>query len=114
MAVWNKLTQQSNDITALIVICQDYVLSDEEFMNTYQIQRNMNKPEFWIELADELYGNIENYIRKDEDPQEVDEDFAETTVSRGAIRDFFMNPTNRFELNDIICDTIESWLKHFG
>jgi hypothetical protein len=108
------INQESHTITALLVLCQDYVLADEEFMANDKIKRNMKDVEFWIELAHGLSGAVSEYIRVNNGEQEGYDEYESNAVSEKAILDFVLDPSNRFELNDIICDSIENWLTHFG
>lgn len=112
MKNWNIINKESNTITALVVLCQDYVTVDEEFMSNHKIKRNLQNPEFWIEMAHSLRGAIALYIQQQNDCISYDE-YEDSEVSDAVIANFALNPSNRFELNDIICDAVESWLKHF-
>lgn len=110
---WKILEKETRLITALVVLCQDYVLVDEEFMKNSKIKKNMRSPEFWIELAQELRGAIADKLSKQEDDEGYDE-YGASTVSDKTIINYVMDPNNRFDLNDVICESVESWLKHFS
>lgn len=114
MSNWKLLEKETNLKTALIVLCQDYVIVDEEFMSNAKIKKNINNAKFWIDLADALFGAIKIYVceKNGVDMEGYDDD--EFCVSDDVILDFVMDANNRFELNDIICETVEKWLKHFG
>lgn len=107
-----SINRESHATVALMVLCQDYVLADEEFMANEKIQKNMRNADFWIELANSLYGAVRESLRveNEEGYDECDND----GVTEAAIMDFIMDPTQRFDLNDIICDSVENWLRHFG
>lgn len=111
MSNWSKLKNESALTSALVVLCQDYVLFDDEFSGNKKIKKNVSNATFWIELAHELRGNIETNLRSDQEGyDEIDWD----GVSDNELLAYIMDIENRFALNDIICQTIESWLKHFG
>lgn len=115
MSNWKSIEKESNLTTALVVLCQDYVVVDEEFMSNSKIKKNLNNADFWIELANTLRGTVSSYLHnKNEVDDEGYDEYEANEVSDGVLMDFIMNPANRFELNDIICETVESWLKHFG
>lgn len=111
-ANWKLLEKETRLITALVMMCQDYVLVDEEFMANTKIKKNIESAEFWIELAKELKGAIANHI--DAGTTEGYDDFGSLTVSEKMLMSYVMSPANRFELNDIICESVENWLKHFS
>lgn len=110
------IDKESSAITALVVLCQDYVLIDEEFMANPKVQKNMNNAAFWIELAQALYGKIHEQIKAgfNSENDGAYDDCDECAMPEDVVLDFIMNPTNRFTLNDVICETIDGWLKHFG
>lgn len=116
MSNWKIITEESSVIAALVIMCQDYVLIDEEFMVNEKIQKNINNETFWIELAQELQGKVNEKFQIEFDVENEGgyDDCDECHVSDVTILNFIMNPSNRFELNDMICETIERWLKHFG
>ena len=107
-----SINQESNTTVALMVLCQDYVLADEEFMANEKVRKNMQNADFWIELAHGLHGAVSEHLRSD-DNDGYDE-YENVGVTDNMIINFIMDPTNRFELNDIICDSVENWLHHFG
>lgn len=107
------IDREAHEIVALVVLCQDYVLADEEFMANEKIKKNMQNAEFWIELAHSLRGAVAEYIRSKSDSDGYDE-CDSTAISERTILNFVLDPANRFELNDIICDSVENWLKYFG
>ena len=116
MSNWKLMDRESNTITALVVLCQDYVLMDEEFMANVKVQNNMNNESFWIELAQELYGKIHEQLSATfvSEHEGAYDDCDECGVSEDVVLNFVMNPTHRFDINDIICETVDGWLKHFG
>ena len=99
MKNWKFIEQQPSHVAALVILCQDYVLLDEEFMANPKIEKNMRNTAFLCKDSD---------IEAEYDECEVVE------INDVDILNFIMDPTNRFELNDLICQTIENWLKHFG
>lgn len=107
-----SINQESHATVALMVLCQDYVLADEEFMANEKIQKNMRNADFWIELAHGLHGAVRESLKVNDD--EGYDECDDTSVTDNAVMDFIMDPTQRFELNDIICDSVENWLRHFG
>ena len=116
MGNWKAINSESSAIAALVVLCQDYVLIDEEFMANSKVQKNMNNESFWIELAQELHGKVHGQLNAKfaQENEGAYDDCDDCVVPDDVVLDFIMNTTNRFELNDIICETIDNWLKHFG
>ena len=111
MSNWSELKKESALTAALVVLCQDYVMYDEEFLENKNIKKCMSKASFWIELAKELRGTIEsNFATEQEGYDDVDS----ISVSESQVLSYVLDPENRFAINDMICETIESWLKHFG
>jgi hypothetical protein len=104
------IEQESRTIVALMMICQDYVIADEEFMSNNKIKRNLENTEFWIELAHALYGAISSYLQ--EKSSVIDGYDDDVAIPESAVRNYAIDPTNRFEMNDMICDTVDNWIKH--
>ena len=113
--MWKMINKESNLTTALLVLCQDYIIIDEEFASNQKIKKRWNDAEFWIELAQLLRGSLVIYLQEKVgvDNEGYDE-YEAVGVSDIMILNFVMNPFNRFELNDIICETVESWINHSG
>lgn len=115
MSTWNKINKEQHITTALVVLCQEYVRTDEEFSNNAKIKKNFKSCDFWIELAQELHGAIALYLQNQDIGFEAEGyDDCDSVITDNEVLNFVMDPTNRFELNDIICDTISGWIKHFG
>ena len=114
MSNWKEINNESNMTAAMVVLCQDYVLADEEFMSNAKIKKNMNNAGFWIELAHSLHGAVGNHLCNTAEDSDGYDEYEASGVTDGAIMNFVMNPKNRFELNDIICESIDSYLSHFG
>jgi hypothetical protein len=72
----------------------------------------MDNPDAWVEIAEYLNGAVRTHLEKINDRQNEYDDCDEPSVTESMVLDFIMNPKNRFDLNDIICDSIETWLKH--
>jgi hypothetical protein len=96
----------------MVVLCQDYVLADEEFMNDTKIKANSDNPETWIEMSESLYATVSSHLEKMNGNREGYDDYDASTVTDSMVLDFIMNPKNRFDMNDMICDTVENWIKH--
>ena len=112
MSNWKRINEEPHSIAAMVVLCQDYVLADEEFMNDTKIETNSNNPEAWIEMAESLYGTVSAHLEKTTGGREGYDDYDASTVTDSMVLDFIMNPQNRFDMNDMICDTVENWIKH--
>lgn len=109
MMNYKNITNESNVTVALIVLCQDYILFDDELMKHSIIKRNLKSDVFWIELSKHLYGTISSYLEsKRFDESEYDE-FEDTSVKEFEVLEFILDTDNRFELNDMILDTVEDW-----
>jgi hypothetical protein len=112
MENWKRINDVPHSITAMIVLCQDYVLADEEFMNNQKIKSSANNPEAWIEMAESLYSNVSVYLEKANGNREGYDDYDASNVTDSMILNYIMNPNNRFDMNDMICDAIENWIKY--
>lgn len=109
MASWKQLNNESATTVALAVLCQDYVLCDDEFMKNDKIKKSLSSPKFWIELAHTLRGAIASSMQT----EELDYD-DEQEISDNVILDFALNYENKLLLNDLICESVEGWLSHFS
>ena len=116
MSNWNVINKEPNAIAALVIMCQDYVLIDEEFMANEKVKKHMNSEMFWIELAQELNGKVNEKLQSEMEGEVESgyDDYEDSRVSDTAVLNYIMDPSNRFELNDMICETVDRWLKHFG
>ena len=110
MKNWKKLSKESPLSIALVVLAQDYVLVDEEFMNNAKIAKNMDNQDFWIEVAQLLRTAVSDHMNK---TSSVELDvYEDTSVDEKVMFNYVMDMNNRFELNDVICETIDEYLKH--
>ena len=112
MGNWKRINEEPHSIAAMVVLCQDYVLVDEEFMNDVKIKSNADNPDAWIEMAESLYNVVSAHLEKMNGDREGYDDYDASTVTDSMVPNFVMNPKNRFDLNDMICDTVENWIKH--
>ena len=111
---YKKIAKEPNVIVALTILCQDYILFDDEFANNKKISKKMNDEEFWLELSKHLYGSVKELLENGkEDDGEYDE-FEDSGVSDNEILAYVLNTENRFDLNDMIVNTVEHWLKFRG
>lgn len=109
MNKYYNMSKESNVTIALIVLCQDYILFDDELMKNNTIKKSMQIEDFWVELSKHLYGTVRAYLEsKRFDESEYDE-FEDTSVKESEVLDFILDTNNRFELNDMILDTVEDW-----
>lgn len=105
------LNKESHTTVALAVLCQDYVLTDQEFMESERIKEKMQSTGFWIDVAHNLYGVVSVHLANNMDTEGYD-DFDAPDVNDEAVLNYAIDPANRFELNDMICESIETWLKN--
>lgn len=110
MKNWKKA---GNDAltTALVLVAQNYALFDDELTTNAKFKKNIDSPDFWIEIAQALRASVAENISSSDD---TEYDAYEETIDDKTIFNYVMSPNNRFELNDVICDTIEEYLKHCG
>ena len=108
MASFNKLYKETPTITAIAVMAQDFVLFDEEFGTNKKIQKNVDKQAFWIDIAQTIYDKLAQSLVNTMDEEGFDEQ--ESSVSDVAIYNYVLDHKNRLNLNDIICDAVESWI----
>ena len=109
---WKKLAKESSLIVALAVLCQDYVIADEEFMNNTKLQKNIDNQDFWIDLSHSLKAAIGEHMNGSAD-NEFDA-FEDTSIDEKVMFNYIMNIDNRFEINDVICQTIDEYLTHMS
>lgn len=105
-----NIAKEKNTTIALVVLCQDYVLFDDELMRDVNIKKNLHNEDFWAELSKHLYGTIKATLEKmREDSGEYDE-FEDTDITESEVLHYVLNTDNRFDLNDMILETVEAWL----
>ena len=110
---WNTITVQSTETIALTVLCQSYVIVDEEFSNNPIVKNHMNDPAMWTAMAEVAYGAMFDFLdrRSNVDNEGMDDGYDEIVgVTQDDVLNFIMDPRNRFEMNDILCDSIDKAL----
>ena len=110
-----RSTKKNNgQITSMAELCKDYVLYDEELMANSKIKKHINNDVFWREIGQMCQSKVKALIEsKDVDENEYD-DFEDFGVSDKTVIAFAINPENRFEVNDLILESVEDWLAQFG
>ena len=87
-------------ILATAMMCQDFVLEDQELMQSNLIKDNLDNPDFWYEMGETTLCAIEGFIvghyRKNS-PSNID---------------FLFDTNNRIEINDLIIQSITTALKN--
>ena len=107
------LEKESHTTVAMVVLCQDYVLVDQEFVENDRVAEKMQDIGFWIDVARNLYNIVSIHLSNNMDNEGYDE-FDAPTIDDVSVMSYIIDPANRFELNDLICETIDTWVKHFG
>jgi hypothetical protein len=112
----NKKTiaKESNTTVALVVLCQDYILYDEELTNNTHLKKKLHDDELWLELSKHLYGKIKEHMERQRVVEGEYDEFEDIDIQEVEVLAFALNMDNRFELNDMILDTVENWVKFKG
>ena len=94
--------------SALIVVAQNFVCYDDTFMSTKIIAANLKNRKFWEAVADNIKAEIIDGLTTD---KEGYDDIDIVVPSDNTVLDYIVNIDNRLELNDMVVDAVESWLK---
>ena len=113
MSNWKRLIKEPNTVSVLAIMCHDYAVFDEEFSKNPNVKTNVDNADIWINLAHSLRGVISAHLEKKLKNEGYDE-YEECNVTDAMIIHFAMMSKNRLTLNDMICDTVETWLRHMG
>ena len=108
------IAKESNATVALVVLCQDYILYDEELKNNANLKKKLHDDDLWLELSKHLYGKIKEYMERQRVVEGEYDEFEDVGVQEVEVLMFALNMDNRFEINDMILDTVEDWIKFKG
>lgn len=98
---FSRLSHQPSEVAILTYICQDFVLTDEEFMMNDIVIENKNRPAFWIEMAARVNMILGGKLATQAIKEHRDSD---------SVLDYIMSFDKRMDLNDMLIDAIESYL----
>ena len=110
-----RSTKKNNgQITSMAELCKDYVLYDEELMANPKIKKHINNDVFWREIGQICQSKVRDYLESQSEDENEYDDVDDYGLSDKTVIAFAINPENRFDVNDLILDSIEDWLLHFG
>lgn len=93
---------KTHTIMAIAVLCQDFALEDEELMQNNVIKDNLGNLDFWYDVGEKTMCAIEGSL------------FSKNRKGTPSTLDFIMDINNRIEINDIILQSLQVFVKNYN
>ena len=97
-----KNSNRQNILAAIAMMCQDFVLEDQELMQSNVIKEKLDDVSFWNEAGENTLCAIEGFM------------LSKYKNGAPSMMSFIFDTRNRLEINDIILQSITVFIKNYN